>query len=151
MRDRVNVSIDHRLKNMFEALMESHGIEWNELLEGAVIDFLTKIDPVQTLEDMIKNEEEKLQERKLELIKIKANIHVLDHPKFDHLKMDRELEKKREEQFQKDILWLPKQILSPEGPNWNRILFFYHFDTKKEALDWLRPRIERIRELEKKK
>ena len=141
MRDRVNVSIDHRLKNMFEALMESHGTEWNELLEGAVVDFLTKIDPVQTLEYLIKKEEEKMQERKLELIKIKANIHVLDNPKFDHSKVDPELEKKREETFQKDLSWLPRQIINGDV-NWSRILFFYQFESKKEALAWFRPRID---------
>ncbi len=149
MRDRVNVSIDHRLKNMFEALMESHGTEWNELLEGAVIDFLTKMDPVGTLEYLIKKEEERLQERKLELIKIKANIHVLDNPKFDHSKIDYELAKKREELFEKESSWLAKQIIAGD-PNWNRIFYKYEFENKKEALAWFRPRIERLNKLEKR-
>jgi hypothetical protein len=144
MRDRVNVSIDHRLKKMFEAIMDSHGIEWNEMFEEAVIDFLIKKDPVQTLEFLIKQEEEKLQERKIDLIKAKANIHVLDHQKIDH-----ELAKRREEWFEKESNWLPKAIIRGDTINWDRILFRFEFENKKEALAWLRPRVEQLKKLEK--
>lgn len=149
MRDRVNVSIDHRLKKMFEALKESHGIEWNEMFEEAVIDFLMKMDPVQILEFLIKKEEEKLQERKIELIKVKANIHVLDNA-LNTRKIDPELEKKREELFEKESKWLVKQITQGDKVNWNRVLFNYEFENKKEALAWFRPRIERLKKLEKR-
>lgn len=139
MRTQVNISMDHRLKQMYEDLKEIHGKSWNEWFEEATIEFLMKIDPIQTLEYVIKQEEEKQEERKIALIRAKANIKVMDIPKIDH-----ELAKKREELFEQESSWLAKQIMRGD-PNWNRIFYKYEFENKKEALAWFRPRIERLK------
>lgn len=144
-RNRVNVNIDHNLKIMFEDLKEIHKKEWTEVLEDAVRELLIKTDPVKMLEYNIKLNEEKQEERRQALIRTKENIHVLGHTP----KVDAELETKREELFLKESSWLSKQIIRGEV-NWNRVFFYYQFETKKEALTWFRPRIERMKELEKK-
>lgn len=137
VRDRVNIPIDSKLKRMFEDLQKIHKIEWTEILEKAVREMLIEKDPVNILEYEIKIEDEKQDERRQALIRVKANIPILSHDS----KVDPELEKKREEQFRKDKNWFPRQLIRGDV-NWNRILFIYQFDSKKEASAWFRPRVE---------
>ncbi|CAG0950459.1 MAG: hypothetical protein OIN86_13560 [Candidatus Methanoperedens sp.] len=136
VRDRVNIPIDSKLKKLFEDLQQIHGISWTEVLEKGVRNELIEKDPVKILEYEIKIEDEKQDERRQALIRAKANISVLGPTS----KVDPELEKKREENFQKDSSWLPRQIINGDV-NWSRIFFFYQFESKKEALAWFRPRI----------
>lgn len=137
VRDRVNIPIDSNLKRMFEDLQEIHGKEWTEILEDAVKKILLETDPVHILEYEIKTNEEKQEGRRQALVRTRANIQILGPVQIG----DPDLEKKREEQFQKDLSFLPKQVIRGEA-NWNRILFYYEFENKKEALSWLRPRIK---------
>jgi hypothetical protein len=146
MRDKVNVSIDHRLKELFEDMMEVHHKTWVEIIEEKVREVLIEAGSIEALEYFIKMEDEKQEERRQMLIRSKANIQVLS----PITKCNEDLEKKREGLFEKDSNWLPKQIINGDA-NWNRIFYFYEFENKKDALAWFRPRIERKRELEKKK
>jgi hypothetical protein len=149
IRDRVNIPIDSKLKRLFEDLQQRHRKSWTEVLETAVRELLVETDPIQILEFEIKIGEEKQEERRQALIRARSNIQVLGPTQI----IDPGLEKKREEQFEKDKSFLPKQIIRGEA-NWSRIFYHYEFENKKDALAWFRPRIELIeqmKELEKKR
>jgi hypothetical protein len=138
MRDRVNCSIDHRIKKMFEALQESHKKEWSKLLEEATIEFLLKIDPVQTLEDMIRTEDEEQEDRRKALIKIKANISMLKMQETDPQRLSKELQRKRIERISGDFnLYVNQWKNGSDHVNWTRIIDSGEFKDMKEAKKWL--------------
>lgn len=136
MRDRVNVSIDHRLKTMFEDLREAHGKEWNEMFEEAVIEFLMKVDPVQTLEYVIKQADEKQEERRQALIRSRQNVTALTEKP---VKVDSALQKLRDEMFLKDEKTLRLQW--PYTINWTRVLEKYQFTKKSEAVGYIKNKL----------
>jgi len=71
LRNRVNVTIDHNLKKMFEDTKEIHKKEWTEILEQAVRELMIETDPIKMLEYEIKIQEEKQEERRQALIRAK--------------------------------------------------------------------------------
>jgi hypothetical protein len=138
MRDRVNCSIDHRIKKMFEALQENHRKEWSELLEEATIEFLKKMDPVQTLEDTIRVEDEKQEERRKALIKVKANVSMLEMQETDPEILSKELQRKRIERISVDFNMYANQWKhGSDHVNWSRIIDFGEFKDIKDAKKWL--------------
>ncbi len=146
MKDRVNVNIDHRIKKMIEDLKEIHGKSWTELLEKAAIELLLEIDPVESLEYLIKIEDEKQNERRENLIRTKANIEILKLQESDQEKE----EKEREEQLQKHRLEIfEKEFKSLENQwkngrlNWTRIIDFGKFNDMKEAKWWLEKELKK--------
>ncbi len=144
MRDRVNVSIDHRLKQMFEDLQEIHGKQWKDLLEEATLDFLIKINPVEALEHKLKIEDENQELRRRSLARTKANIAELEE-RITPNQPDPKLERKREQLFQKNIKYFLNLYdhdrlelsLARGGPNWDYILSAYSFNDIDEGLKWI--------------
>lgn len=73
-RDRVNISIDSRLKRLFEDLKEFHGKSWTEVLENGVRKILIETDPVKILEYEIQKGESRQEERRKALNRAKENV-----------------------------------------------------------------------------
>ncbi len=143
VRDKVNVNIDHRLKRMFEDLHERHGKSWSEILEEKVREVLINIDPVQYLEYVIKEEDEKQDERRRALIRAKDNVSILNIQEMDQERLSREkeekLQKKRQEIFSKDLkLYNDQWKHGSKFVNWARIIDFGEFKDLKEAKNWLK-------------
>lgn len=137
VKDRVNVSIDHDIKRMFEDLMEIHGRKWNEVVEEKALEVIMSADPVQALQYHIKMGEERNEEMRRALVRAET---ILPELKEKAPKVDLEIEKRREERWQKESAWLSKQVIRGDV-NWNRIMWTYEFDSKKEALAWFRRHI----------
>lgn len=151
MKDRVNVSIDYRLKQMFEDLQEAgvHSKAWTELVEEATLDFLIKINPVVALEYKLKIEDENQEQRRRSLARTKANIAELEEMAAAK-QPDPELERRRDQTYQtnkKYLLRLYKEnklhlSLTNGGPNWPRLIAAGSFKDKEEAEKYFIKRIK---------
>lgn len=144
MRDRVNIPIDPKLKQMFEDLKENLRTTWTEVLEDAIRERIIQADPVRLLEHEIRMGDEKQEERRQVLIRAKSILFEIENNSNQKKDHDLELLRYREELFLKDERTLTFQW--PE-PNWTRIIDRYQFKNKSEAVEFLRKRIMHIKEL----
>lgn len=146
MRDRVNIPIDHRVKQMIEDLQEIHGISWTDLLEKAALELLLEIKPIEALEYLIKVEDEKQDERRRNLIRTKANIETLKMQAVENKKEEMEkleqLQKNRLEMFEKEFESLHRQWKGGYI-NWRRIIALGEFGDLKEAKKWLEKELKK--------
>lgn len=141
VRDRVNVSIDHDIKRMFEDLAEVHCREWSEIMEEKALEVIMSADPVAALKYQIRMGEEKNEEMRRTLIKAESMIPEL---KESSQGLDMELEKFREEKFRKHEESILRLSRLPGGININWWINEGHFNSEKEGKEWLRRRLRKL-------
>lgn len=144
MGAKITTEIDPYLKQVFEEMKDNLGITYKDIIEEGIISKIKDFDPVRSEEIEILRLESQLSSHRLRLSMLKMS--AITHVKERIATVSPELAQKREEFFEKEIKWLPKQIMRGDV-NWNRILFKYEFENKKEAQAWFKPRIDRLREL----
>lgn len=139
MRDRVNVPMDPKIKQLFLDTIEVHGKSWTEILEKAVIDLVMEVDPVRALKFIIKNEDEKQEERRQMLFRTEVTIGKLQKKEIDI-----NIAKEKEEQQQNERLKIfggELEVLNRQWKkgfvNWQRFVDLGKFNNEKEAKKWL--------------
>ncbi len=138
-KDNVTTTIDPYLKQAFEVIKDDIGKSYRDLLEEGIEKLLLSVDPVDHLKH-------KLKQRALEDDEMRQQISKLEilHPQQRQMTQygdkGAELEKHREELFQKDFETLQK-LWGDSDFYTVKLIERYEFKNRSEAREWFRPRM----------
>ncbi|MDD5474369.1 MAG: hypothetical protein PHU34_09520 [Candidatus Methanoperedens sp.] len=132
--------VDIDTQKLFKAAEPLHGKTIADALEIGILTLLKDIDPVAVIELEISRKAEDLEG----LRKLRAEMKVSDsqQKRLKQYTQSAEQTEKARLVFWNKEKELLKRDLRRGNVNWTRILWDYKFESRKEAINWFRYRIE---------
>ena len=143
MKIPITMKVDHIKKQLFESTKQIHGLTFTDALDEIITKYLSESVPSELLELEIKDTEDKLNELRENLVKVKMSQeqskYILNNPG----ETSEQLTKFRDDKFMENRQSIETQIKN-HCISWKTIADLFMFKNKNDAQMWILDKIENV-------